>query len=224
MATIRYLDYILLQCIQLEMWWEKRLYNCSFLTLSGHIRFRSFFKRNNTIFWHEINLSLGIILNKFLIFSRFEPQYSYKLYSYKKSVYYIEICVLRIVYKVHMTCICIIISTVPLKSGWNLVWGYIQTLLSNILIIFFRCWLPSCWKLNCPWRLCCMISISYCSAVCCWVSLQLFIYLLSFTDKTDSCLNNHMQVILPDLKKSFWEKMRSLGFMIFHLWFLICDS
>ena len=29
----------------------------------------------------------GIILKLFLNFSNFEPQYSYRLYSYKKSVY-----------------------------------------------------------------------------------------------------------------------------------------
>ena len=66
-ATIRYLEYIGIFYYRAFSWkCDKKsdyIYNCSFFDIVWSHSFKEFFKRNNNFFWHEINLSLGIILN-----------------------------------------------------------------------------------------------------------------------------------------------------------------
>ena len=55
-----------------------KIYNCIVFTDFQHTKLYPF-----------QNLSLGFILKIFLKFRTFQPRYSFKVYSYKKRVYYI---------------------------------------------------------------------------------------------------------------------------------------
>ena len=53
-------------------------------TILGRFGFKKAFRTQNYIYPFQ-NLSLGFILKIFLKFRKFQPRYSYKIYSYKKK-------------------------------------------------------------------------------------------------------------------------------------------